>query len=71
MGFDALTPAGVGNLMRLTKLKSLELRCKNLSNEHVLALKGHPSLSSFGLDEMDNIDQKIYRRFYNSLPSYR
>jgi hypothetical protein len=69
--FDSLTAAGVGNLMKLTKLRSFVMKCKNLTNEHVLALKGHPCLSSFNFENMDKIDDRIYRRFYNSLPNYR
>lgn len=68
---EAVSPAGMACLLNLTKLKHLEVRSKSFSNEHVLALRGHPSLSYFDFENMENIDDTIYRRFLNSLPNYR
>ncbi len=67
---DSLTPAGLRNLTKLSELENLDIHCKKLTNEHILAMMGLPSLKSFDLDDTDAVDRNVLRKWINSLPSY-
>ena len=68
---NQLSPIGVKNLQRFKQLERLEISCDRLTNNHLLAMQGLPSLISFDLDVTDGIDGRVYQEWVNSLPKYK
>ncbi|MEM7455628.1 MAG: hypothetical protein AAF456_14845 [Planctomycetota bacterium] len=67
---DNLSPDGLHCLVGLANLERLQIECRHLNNDHLLAMQGIPRLKSFEIEEIENVDAEVYRRFYHSLPSY-
>jgi Leucine-rich repeat (LRR) protein len=68
---NRLSPVGVKNLRRFKQLERLEISCDRLTNSHLLAMQGLPSLTSFDLDVTDRIDGRVYQEWVKSLPKYK
>ena len=62
-----LSVEGMQSLSRLPNLSRLIIGSRNLSDEHILALRNHPGLVTVTFDDLSGVDSAIYRRFYNSL----
>ncbi len=67
---DKLSPEGLQTLVHLGNLERLEIECRFLQDAHLLAMQGIPKLKTFDIEDLKQVDQEVYRKFYRSLPSY-
>jgi F-box/leucine-rich repeat protein 14 len=67
-GLDKLSPKGLENLPRFSKLEKLTIYSTELTNEHLLAMKGIPNLRELEMDHDSQVDDNVSQQFRASLP---
>jgi len=70
-GLDKLSPKGLENLPRFSKLETLIIYSTELTNEHLLAMKGIPNLRELELDHSSQVDDNVNQQFRASLPKLK
>ncbi len=67
---EKLSPEGLAQVARLRNIERLVLLKQKLTNDHIFALFGMPSLRSYQFDSTKGTTGGVVTRFRNSLPSY-